>query len=192
MEHMLHEIEPFVSQYGLFVVFIGMMVEGTTMILLTGVLCYLGMLTLNLAIPVAILGAVAGDNMWYLFGRYFSNTLFDRFELLKQKAKKLEPIIQKRGRLLAFSGRFVYSGAIVFPFTLGSYRYPYSKFFIFDTIGVSVWAIIGTTLGYTLGLGVERYIGKFEKIWHIVLYIASVAVIVWIVKYLYLKKSKRL
>jgi len=42
MEHLLHESTPLVSEYGLIIIFLGMIVEGTAMILLTGLLCYMG------------------------------------------------------------------------------------------------------------------------------------------------------
>ena len=58
---MLEELTSLVSQYGLWIVFFGMMTEGTIMIIVSGILCYLGILSLKEIIPVAILGAFIGD-----------------------------------------------------------------------------------------------------------------------------------
>lgn len=58
---MLEELTSLVSHYGLWIVFFGMMTEGSIMILVSGVFCYLGMLSLKETIPVAIFGAFIGD-----------------------------------------------------------------------------------------------------------------------------------
>ena len=86
---MLEELTSLVSQYGLWIVFFGMMTEGTIMIILSGVLCYLGMLSLAETIPVAIFGALIGDQFWYFTGRYYGQYILHRFPLLKQRIKKL-------------------------------------------------------------------------------------------------------
>ena len=120
---MLEELTSLVSQYGLWIVFFGMMTEGTIMILVSGVLCYLGMLSLEETIPVAIFGALMGDQFWYFIGRYYGQNILKRFPLLEQRVKKLEHSVKKRGIWLAFSGRFIYSGAILFPVKLGRADY---------------------------------------------------------------------
>lgn len=42
MNHLLQEITPWVLDYGFWIVFFGMIFEGTTMVVITGILCYLG------------------------------------------------------------------------------------------------------------------------------------------------------
>jgi len=183
MNHLLSEVLPFVSNYGLWIVFFGMMVEGTTMILVSGVLCYLGMLSLGEVVPVAIAGAVIGDQFWYLMGKYYARSLLVKFTTLKERVEKLEESVINKGRWLAFGGRFVYGGAILFPLTLGVYKFSHKTFTLFDTIGVTLWSIVGILLGYFLGSGVEEFVGKIEKVWHFVLLIALFIAVVYLVKY---------
>jgi len=61
---MVEELAPLISHYGLIIIFFGMMIEGTTMIIATGVVCYMGMIPITQAIPVAIIGAIVGCNYW--------------------------------------------------------------------------------------------------------------------------------
>ena len=86
---MLEELTSLVSQYGLWIVFFGMMTEGTIMILVSGVMCYLGMLSLKETIPVAILGALIGDQFWYCLGKCYGQNILNRFPSLKQRIQKL-------------------------------------------------------------------------------------------------------
>ena len=182
MNQLLSELIPFVSHYGLWVVFFGMMIEGTMMILATGVLCYLGMLSVAEVIPVAIAGAVAGDQLWYAAGRYFSPSIFRKFPSLEKRASSLESSIRKRGGWFAFAERFIYSGAILFPVTLGTYHYPHRKFTLFDTLGVVLWSLTGVTLGYMLGTGVEALAGKMEKVWHLLALLLLIILGTWVVR----------
>ena len=189
MEHLLSKITPLVSTYGLWIVFFGMMVEGTSMIIATGILCYLGMLSFPSAFIVAILGAIAGDQLWYFLGQRYALKLLDYFPSFKPRVEKLEESVQHKGALLAFSGRFIYSGAILFPMTLGIYKYDHRTFSIFDTLGVMVWSFLGISLGYVLGTSAELIFGKLEKVWHFVLILAFIIFIAWAIKkYLLIKK----
>ena len=164
MEHLLAEIRPLTSSYGLLVVFFGMMVEGTTMILVSGILCYLGLFTVVDTIPVAIMGAIAGDHLWYLLGQKYMARIMKNFSSMTSKIEKLSTTVQKRGNLLAFSGRFIYGAAILFPLTLSYYQYSYKKFIFYDAMGVSLWALLGIWLGYFLGTGIEKYFGEIKKV----------------------------
>jgi len=179
---MLEEITSLVSEYGLWIVFIGMMTEGTIMILVSGVLCYLGMLSLKETIPVAIFGAMISDQFWYFIGRYYSQNIINRFPLLKQRIKKIEFSVQKRGIWLAFSGRFIYCCSILFPIALGTYGYLYKKFILFNTLGIIVWSVSGISIGYILGTGAEHIIGKIEKIEHFIGLIFIIILLVWVTK----------
>ncbi len=187
---MLEELTSLVSQYGLWIVFFGMMTEGTIMIILSGVLCYLGMLSLENTIPVAIFGALIGDQFWYFIGRFYSQHILNRFPLLKQRVKKLEHSVKKRGVWLAFSGRFIYTGAILFPVTLGTYGYLHKKFTLFNTLGIIVWSVSGISLGYILGTGAEHVFGKIEKIEHFIGLVLIIIFLVWVIKPYFTSREK--
>ena len=174
MDQFLHEIVPFVSQYGLWVVFFGMMVEGTMMILSTGILIYMGMLSPGGALLAAWVGAVLGDHLWYWLGRHFGARLFRRFPRLGEKVRGLEGAIQRRGAWFAFGERFVYSGAVLFPLALGTYAYPHRRFTLFDLAGDALWSVGGIALGYLIGSGAETLLGKMERVWHLLLLLGMV------------------
>jgi membrane protein DedA with SNARE-associated domain len=187
---MLEELTSLVSQYGLWIVFIGMMTEGTMMIIVSGVMCYLGMLSVKETIPVAIMGALIGDQFWYCMGRCYGQNILNRFPLLKQRVQKLEYAVKKRGIWLAFSGRFIYSGAILFPVTLGTYKYLYKKFTLFNTLGIIVWSLLGISLGYLLGTGAEQVIGKIRNIEQFVGLLFIIAIFTWFIKPYFKSREK--
>ncbi len=189
MEHsFLNELIPIVSYYGLWIVYFGMIAEGTTMVLLTGVLCYMGLLPYNLAIVVAILGAITGDQLWYFLGKYFSKYLFKKSKFLQKKSKKLQPLIEKKGAWFALSSRFIYGGAILFPTTLGTYKFSHKIFTLFDLMGAILWSSIGVSLGYILGKSAESIFGKIEKLEHFILIVLVIILLTWLIKKYLLSK----
>ena len=157
------------------------------MIVITGLLCYLGILPLKASIAVAILGAIAGDQMWYLVGRYASVPLLKKFEKLKKASESLSEKATKKGDYFAFSSRFIYSGAILFPVSLGMSRYPHGRFTVLDTAGASIWATAGISLGYLFSASAEKIFGEIKTIEHLLLYIIAIVVMISIYKQ-YMKK----
>ena len=179
MEHLLAEIAPWVSDYGLRIVFFGTILEGTTMILVRGIFCYLGLLPLGASIVVAILGAVISDQFWYLLGKYYADKLLDRFPKLKPRVEMLMSKARNKSDILALGSRFIYSGALLFPVALGMQKYPHRKFTFYDTLGVTVWVNAGIALGYFLGTGTEQLFGKIKTAEHLSLLILAVIASVW-------------
>ncbi|WP_457595769.1 DedA family protein [Hydrogenimonas sp.] len=188
MDTMLHTLAPWISHYGLLVVFFGMMVEGTTMILLTGVFCSLGMLHPPSTLPVAVAGAIVGDHLWYWAGRKVAPGLLARFPSLRRRVEAVEPAVKRRGAFLAFGSRFIYSGAILFPLTLGLQRFDYGRFALYDALGATLWANVGLLLGYTLGIGIERYVGRLERVEHLLWVVLAIAFGVQVYKKVVRKK----
>jgi len=178
MEHLLQQITPLVSEYGFIIIFFGMMVEGTAMILITGFLCYMGVFSFFDAWVVSLLGAVAGDHFWFYLGRGYGKKIINRFPALQRKFTQALSLINSKADLVAPFARFIYSGAIIFPLTLGIENYPKKRYFLLDMFGDSIWAIVGLGLGYYFGNGIELLFGKIEKLEHFLLVIVVILGIV--------------
>jgi len=182
MEHLLQQITPLVSEYGLIIIFLGMMVEGLVMILVTGLLCYMGIFSLREAWIVAFLGAVAGDHIWFYLGRGYGKKIINRFPTFQTKFTQALSLIHSKADLVVLFERFIYGGAIIFPLALGIQNYSKKRYLLFDFIGDSIWAIVGLGLGYYFGNGIELVFGKIEKLEHFLLLIIIIVTIVWFFK----------
>ncbi len=157
------------SEYGLWVVFIGMIVEGTAVILLSGVLCHMDVLPCDSTFLVAILGAIAGDQIWFYIGHNYAQKFVSKFQNIEKQIEKLRKKVQSKADMLALTSRFIYSGAIAFPFVLGMHKYSYKKFTILDTIGVSLASMAGLSIGYFLSGSVKKLLGDVNHFEHMVL-----------------------
>jgi len=174
----MEQLLTLLSEYGLWIVFFGMIVEGTTVIILSGVLCHMGVLPCEKTIFVAILGAVAGDQMWFYLGKNYADKVLSRFPALQAQVQKLQNKVQSKGNMLAVSSRFIYGGAVVFPLVLAINQYPHRKFTLLDTLGVSLASLAGLALGYFLSDSFKKILGDINHFEHILLFIIVSAVAV--------------
>ena len=79
--------------------------------------------------------------------------------------------IQSKADILALSSRFIYSGAIAFPFVLGMHNYSHKRFTLIDAIGVSFASSPGLSIGYFLSSSFKKVLGYINHFEHIILFI---------------------
>ncbi len=166
------------SEYGLWVVFFGMIFEGTTVIILSGVLCHMGILPCEKTLIVAILGAVVGDQAWYFIGKNYATKILNKFPKINKQIQKWQPLVKSKANLLAIGSRFVYSGAVVFPMLLAINNFSHKKFTILDTLGVTLASIFGLSIGYLLSNSFKKVLGEVGHLEHLLLFIIVVSILI--------------
>ncbi len=180
MEQMLAELTPWVNQYGLIAIYIGMLFEGSTVILAAGVLCYLHMIPLGETIAVAAAGGITSDQMWYFAGRRYAHKLISRFDFLHRGIAAFQKKIAGKERWMSALAHFIYSGAVFIPLLLGMQHYHHGTFTRYSILGVSLWALLGVMAGYLLGSGIETVVGKIDHIGHLLLIFLGIGATVWL------------
>ncbi|AWB81102.1 hypothetical protein C3B44_01055 [Corynebacterium yudongzhengii] len=102
----------------------------------------------------ALIGGMAGDNTCYIVGRKFQNKVAN----LNPKSKPGKAIGWVRRMMKHYGGatiiiaRFVPYARFTLTLLLGSVRYNWLLFFIYDTIGVAIWAGAIVSVSYFGGL----------------------------------------
>ncbi len=153
-----------------------------------GYLVYQGKMNLLLVILMGILGSVAGGWIEYIlaskFGRGLVLNLFK-----KRHLKEVEYFFEKYGDASILIGRLTPFIRGYISFAAGIAKMNKIKFTIYSTVGVSIWVVILTFLGYFFGQNKGIIIKYLNEI--------SIAVIVLVViifiyhKKFYLKKVFR-
>jgi membrane protein DedA with SNARE-associated domain len=171
------------SEYGLWVVFFGMIVEGTVVIILSGVLCHMGVLPCGETFVVAILGAIVGDQMWFYIGRNYAQKFLSKFPSIEKQINTLQEKVQSKADILAVTSRFVYSGAIAFPLVLGTHNYSHKRFTVLDSVGVSFACLAGLSIGYFLSNSFQKVLGDINHFEHMLLFVIIVVVAIKFYRY---------
>lgn len=147
--------------------FMGMLVPGESIVVLSGFLVSQGYLEIGDCLWVVSLGAVLGDSVGYSIGKAIGRGYFERhkrFLFLKEKhLKKAEAYLQRHGGKTIFFGRFIGFLRAMAPFAAGMARMPYGRFFIDNATGGILWSACFVLLGYFFGRSwqlIEKWAGR--------------------------------
>jgi membrane protein DedA with SNARE-associated domain len=166
-------------QYGLYAVFILVMVEGDITLLLAGVLAHSSFFGEYSFAQVLIWGTVGGclsDNLAYLTGRGFCEGV--REVRFYQAAKpRLERLTNKFGPLSIFLSKYIYGlrwAACVF---YGVGRMPYLRFLLLSFASCFLWVFVLSGAGYFFSGAVMGLIGDFQRLGKVLLVIVVLGIV---------------
>ncbi|MFM6948392.1 MAG: VTT domain-containing protein [Aquirufa sp.] len=135
-----------------------------------------GQLEVSTVIPMLILAALMGDQVNYFLGKYFSNWIRTKDQILflkKSHIDQTEAFYQKYGPKTVILARFVPIVRTVAPFVAGAGRMSYPVYLLYGFLGATLWVTSITFAGYFLGDN-EWVKTNFEKV---VLGIVAVSVL---------------
>lgn len=113
---------------------------------------------------VAALAAIAGDNTAYFIGRTIGPRLFhkeDGIIFRKEHIDQAQRFYERYGSKTLLAAHFIAVVRTFSPLVAGVADMSYKRFFIFDAIGDSAWAVSVTLVGYFVGSripNVDNYI----------------------------------
>ena len=127
---------------------LGLPLPATMLLLAAGAFVRQGALNWQAAVILAALGAVAGDSLSYLLGRYSGARVMRRAQTAA-KWHQARGVFQRWGGLAVFLSRFLFT-PLALPVNLiaGSTRYTIWRFLGFVVLGELLWVLIFSGLGY--------------------------------------------
>ena len=152
-----------IQSYGYVIVFAGTLLEGETVVALAGFAAHQGYLQLSIIIPVAICGAVIGDQVFFYLGRFKGKGMIAKHPEWQPRIEKIHTWMERHQNLLIFGSRFLYGFRAITPIILGTSRVSGIRFFILNVLGAIVWACIFVSVGYFFGDTLSRFLGNIKK-----------------------------
>jgi len=154
-------VEAFLARYGLLAVFVGMWVEGETVLLVSGFLAHQRLFSLWALLPVAFLGAFSVDNAFYAAGRYLSSNPRVRWFLERPALRSLHEHGESWGAFLLV--RFLYGTRAPFMVYLGSRPLPYARFVLREIPALVLWSTLWIFFGHALGRVLVLALGELRS-----------------------------
>ena len=150
--------------FGEAAILIGLVLPGETALLVAGVFCEQGVLSLWIMIPVAVVSAVAGDSVGYEFGRKFGPSL--RRSRLggwvgEHRWAAVDAFLHRHGGKSVLFGRLTALFRALVPSMAGMSGMRYRTFFVWNATGALIWAPGCVLLGYAFSKSlstVSRYL----------------------------------
>lgn len=170
---MLETLLGYFTQYGYWVVFLGVMLEnaglpvpGETVLLAAGFFAAQGNFHLGLLIAVAAGGAVLGDNIGYAVGRKVGRKALERYgryvRLTARHFQRLEWFFGRYGAKTVFIARFVTGLRVFAALFAGAARMRWQSFAFYNVAGALTWSVVVALAGFFFGSSwptLERWVG---------------------------------
>lgn len=168
-----------IGQYGLYAIFLLVMLEGDITLLIGGVLAHSGFFgeySFAQLLLWATLGGCLSDNIAYFAGRAFCEGVRE-FRFYRMAKPRLERLTNKFGVLSIFLSKYIYGlrwAACVF---YGVGRMPYLRFLIVSFFSCFLWVFILAGAGYFFSGAVMGLIGDFERLGKVLLVIVVLGIV---------------
>jgi len=163
------EFAPLVEKYGYAATFAGTLLEGETVLVLSGAAAYRGYLELSLLFVIGAGSAFLTDNFFFGLGRWFGPKLLARWPRFAPTAARAHALIDRFPNSAVIGVRFFYGMRSVGPAIIGSGSMSWLRFMLLDLIAVLLWSICWNTVGYVLGAAVVALLGELGNAGRLVL-----------------------
>jgi membrane protein DedA with SNARE-associated domain len=157
------EYIPLIQKYGYLATFAGSLVEGESVLILSGLAAHQGYLSLSMVIAVGALGGALGDLVFFMLGRRYGGKLLSRFPRYEGTANRVRAMIEAHPNATILGVRFMYGLRIAGPAVIGASRVPLPRFIALNAIGALLWSGCWSGAGYLLGRAAERLLGNLAR-----------------------------
>ncbi len=187
--HLIGELEQVVREHGavavmiiIFLETLGAPVPGESLLIFASALAARGELSWHTLYLGAWVGAVAGDNIGFVVGRYAGRTLILRYGtkigLTAARLEKVENYFRRYGPLTVVVARFIaYARQLNGP-VAGALEMKWRRFIVFDLIGATLWVSVWMLVGAFIGEHAASLISIARRFWPVLLILAGLALIV--------------
>src|SRR5918996_1697439 len=172
-------VNELLGQYGLYAVFILVMLEGDITLLLAGVLAhsaFFGPYSFAQVLTWGTIGGCLSDNIAYFAGRGFSEGVRE-FRFYRAAQPRLQRLTHKFGTLSIFLSKYIYGLRWASCVFYGVGRMPYVRFLLLSFASCFAWVFILAGAGYFFSGAITNIIGDFHRLGKVLLVIVVVGIV---------------
>ena len=172
-------LNDFIGRYGLYAVFLLVLIEGDITLLLAGVLAhsyFFGEHSFLWVLLAGTLGGAASDNIAYLTGREFRKGVRD-LRFYRAAKPRMERLTNKFGGLSIFLSKYIYGLRWATCIFYGVGRMPYLRFLLLSVTSCFVWVFVLSGAGYFFSGAVIGLIGDFQRLGKVLLVIVVLGIL---------------
>ena len=167
------------GRYGLYAVFLLVMIEGDITLLLAGVLAhsyFFGDHGFAWVLLAGTLGGAASDNIAYLLGREFRKGVRE-LRFYRAAQPRMERLTNNFGGLSIFLSKYIYGLRWASCIFHGVGRMPYLRFVILSLASCFAWVLVLSGAGYFFSGAVIGLMGDFQRLGKVLLVIVVIGIV---------------
>ena len=143
---------------------VGLPVPEETVLSVSGYLAWQGQLRIPIVVIVAIVSAVAGDNMGYWLGRRYGPSILERLRAIApDQVERTRRFVLRHGALAVFGARFVTGVRVMAGPLAGCTGMKASHFFFANLAGALLYIPTMVAVGYAIGYGLGDRIERLRR-----------------------------
>lgn len=153
-----------IQQFGYIAVFIGTIIEGEAVLLLSGFFAQKGYLLYPAVFALGAMGTYASETFIYYMGRWHGRAFMKRrSESWRERYYRFAERLHRHRYLIILFYRFFYGMRTVAPFAIGSSGVRPFTFHSLNLVGTLLWTGLMSGLGYFFGRSVERFFQEYAE-----------------------------
>lgn len=170
-------------------------IEGETIVIVVGALAAQAAKSSDfhpnivLVILAAFAGSLAGDQTWFIIGRFKGKALLAKRPVWQKRADKVFRMLERHQNWLMLSFRFLYGLRNVTPFAIGMSNIKTIRFFVYNTIGAIIWATAFGLGGFIFGRALENVLHKYKFL--VLAGVAALVLVIWLIRVLIRRRSAK-
>ena len=167
------------GRYGIYAVFLLVMIEGDITLLLAGVLAhsyFFGEHSFIWVLVAGTLGGAASDNIAYFMGRQFRKGVRD-LRFYRAAQPRMERLTTNFGALSIFLSKYIYGLRWASCIFYGVGRMPYLRFVLLSLASCFAWVLVLSGAGYFFSGAVIGILGDFQRLGKVLLVIVVVGIV---------------
>ncbi|MGO8684340.1 MAG: DedA family protein [Thermoleophilia bacterium] len=164
----------------------GVPVPGETVLLAAAVAAQRGSLNLPLIWLLAASAAIIGDNFGFWLGHWGGRPLLMRYgrilHVREKHLRMLDLYYAKHGAKTVFFGRWVLFLRVWAALFAGAAHMRWRRFFLFNALGGTAWAVSMSTLAYVFSASVGRIQATFGVIGWVTAILVALGIIAFVIR----------
>ncbi len=173
-----------IESHGYWVLALGCLLEGETLLILAGFAAHRGYLKLWAVLAIAAAAGFAGDQFFFWLGRRHGPAILTRWPSLAAQSARVNRLLARYHAGLIVGIRFAYGLRVAGPVLLGASSLSSIRFIIYNALGAALWAVVVGGVGWAFGQAAEKILGDLRHVEiGLIASIAAVGLIVWLVKW---------
>jgi membrane protein DedA with SNARE-associated domain len=165
--------------HGYWLLAIGCLLEGETVLLLAGFAAHRGRLDPFAVVAIAAAAGFAGDQIAFWLGRWQGAALLQCWPSIGAQTDRLHGLMQRWGAAMVIGVRFAYGLRLAGPVLMGMSPLPAWRFALFNAIGALLWALVIGGIGWIFGQAAESLLGRVQQFEGLLLVLLAAAALGW-------------
>jgi LPXTG-motif cell wall-anchored protein len=153
-----------IETHGYWVLAIGCLLEGETILILAGFAAHRGYLNPFAVVAVAACAGFVGDQFYFWLGRRHGSGVVARWPSIARQQDRVHDLIQRYDAALIVGIRFAYGLRIAGPVLMGMSPLSGYRFALLNALGAILWAGVIAALGWVFGNAAEALLGEVRHV----------------------------